>query len=86
MNDEINALKKNKTFDVVKKPIGRNIVGSKWVFKSKKNTDSNLARFRARAVAQEFSQAPGYDFEDIFAAVICWESRGLLLAICARTK
>jgi len=29
MNDEINALKKYNTFDVVNKPIGRNIVGSK---------------------------------------------------------
>jgi len=29
MNDEIIVLKKNKTFDVVNKPIGRNILGSK---------------------------------------------------------
>jgi len=86
MNDEIIALKKNKTFDVVNKPIGRNIVGSKWVFKTKKNADSTLERFRARAVAQGFSQAPGFDFEDTFAAVIQYESLRLLIAICARNK
>ena len=49
MNDEINALKKNKSFDMVNKLIGQNIVGSKWVFKNKKNADGTLERFRARA-------------------------------------
>jgi len=80
MDDEINALKKNN------KPTGRNIVGSKWVFKTKKNADGTLERFRARAVAQGFSQAPGFNFEDTFAPVIRYELLRLLLAICARNK
>jgi len=50
MNDEIIALKKNKTFDIVNKPIARNIVASKWAFKTKQNADSTLETFRARAV------------------------------------
>ena len=86
MNDEINALRKNKTFEVVDKPIGWNIVGSKWVFKTKRNADATLKRYRARAIAQEFSQAPGFDFEDTFAPVIRYESLRLLLALCARNK
>ena len=45
MKDEINALKKNKSFEVLDKPIGRNIVGSKWVFKTKRNADSTLERY-----------------------------------------
>ena len=86
MDDEINALKKNKTFEVIDKPIGRNIVRSKWVFKTTKNADGTLERFRARAVAQGFSQARGFDFEDTFAPVIRYESLRLLIAICARNK
>jgi len=86
MNDEIIALKKNKTFDIVSKPIGRNIVRSKWVFNTKKNADGTLERFRARAIAQGFSQAPGFDFEDTFAPFIQYESLRLLIAICARNK
>jgi len=42
MDDEINGLKKNNTFDVVDKPTGRNMVGSKWVLKTKKYADSTL--------------------------------------------
>jgi len=45
MNDEITALKKNKTFDFVNKPVGRNIVGCKWVFKIEKDADRTLERF-----------------------------------------
>ena len=86
MDDEINALKKNKTFEVIDKPIGRNIDESKWVFKTKKNADGTLERFRARAVAQGFSQAPSFDFEDTFAPVIRYEFLRLLIAICARNK
>ena len=86
MNDEINALKKNKTFEVVDKPIGRIIVGSKWVFKTKRNADGTLERYRARAVAERLSQAPGFDLEDTFTPVICYESLRLLLALCARNK
>jgi len=86
MDHEINTLKKNNTFAVVDKPTGRNIVGSKWVFKTKKNAGCTLERFRARAVAQGFSQAPGFDFEHTFAPFILYESLRLLLAICARNK
>ena len=86
MNDEITALKKNKTFEVVDKSIGRNIVGSKWVFKAKRNADGNLERYRARAIAQGFSPAPGFNFEDTFAPVIRDESHRLLHAPCARNK
>ena len=86
MNDEINALKKNKTFEVVDKPIGRNIVGSKCVFETKRNADGTLERYRARAVAQGFSPAPGFDFEDTFAPIIHYESLHLLIALCARNK
>jgi len=55
MDDEINALKKNNTFDIGDKATGWNIVGSKWVFKTKKNAGGTLERFRARAIAQGFS-------------------------------
>jgi len=86
MDDEITALKKNKTFEVVDKPIGRNIIDSKWVFKTKKNADGTLERYRARAVAKGYSQVSGFDFEDTFAPVIRYESLRFLLAICAKNQ
>ena len=86
MMHEINALMKNKTFSVVDKPIGRNIVVRKWVFKTKRNADSTLGRYRGRAVAHGFSQELGFDFEDTFAPVIHYELLSPLLGLCARNK
>ena len=74
MNEEIIALKKNKTFDFVNKPIARNIVRTKWVFKTKKNADGTLERFRGSAVEQGFSQAPAPHFDDTFVLVIHYAS------------
>jgi len=50
---------------------------------NEKEGDGKLERVRASAVAQGFSHAPGFDFEDTFAPVIRYESLRLLMAICA---
>lgn len=35
INDELNSLEKNKTWEIVEKPKNKNVVGCKWVFKIK---------------------------------------------------
>ncbi|MGL5074938.1 MAG: reverse transcriptase domain-containing protein, partial [Waterburya sp.] len=45
-------------------PEGRKLIGSKWVFKEKRD-----GRFRARLVCLGYSQIPGVDFSDNYAPV-----------------
>ena len=40
-------------------PEGTNIVESRWVFKIKCNEDGSIERFKARLVAQGYSQVRG---------------------------
>ena len=55
MDQELDALYTQNTWDVVPEPKGRKIVGSRWVFKLKKDALEKICRYKARLVAQGFS-------------------------------
>lgn len=51
MQDEIDAIRSNDTWDLVPRPLDTNIVGSKWVFRTKVYSDGSIERHKARLVA-----------------------------------
>jgi len=61
-------------------PKGVNIVGSKWVFREKKDTAGNVVQYKARLVAQGYLQVPGINYLDMFAPVACLASIQTVLA------
>ncbi|XP_035539660.1 uncharacterized mitochondrial protein AtMg00810-like [Juglans regia] len=52
MDDEIDALQLNNTWDIVNLPIGKKAIGSKWVYRLKYNSDGSIERHKARLVAK----------------------------------
>jgi hypothetical protein len=87
MQEELDTLHANNTWSVVPLPNNdRNVVGSKWVFKIKRDANGNIARYKARLVAQGFSQQPGTDFDEIFAPVVRYDSLRLLLALASHHR
>lgn len=83
MEEELTMLKDTGTWELVDPPQGANIVGSKWVYKAKKDAAGNVVRYKARLVAQGFSQVPGVDYFDTFAPVAKLSSIRAVLAIAA---
>jgi hypothetical protein len=69
---EMQAHIENGTWELVKLPPGRKAIGSKWVFKVKRNADGSIERYKACLVAQGFSQRPGIDFDETFAPTAKW--------------
>ena len=67
--EELDVLKAAGTWETVDAPVGANIVGSKWVFRAKKDAAGVVVRNKARLVAQGFSQVPGVDYFDTFTPV-----------------
>ncbi|KAK9065217.1 hypothetical protein SSX86_016600 [Deinandra increscens subsp. villosa] len=70
MHKEMAVLKENNTWTLVDRPPNVNIVGSKWLFKTKLRADGSVERHKARLVAQGFSQVPGFDFDHTFSPVV----------------
>ncbi|KAJ9558152.1 hypothetical protein OSB04_012766 [Centaurea solstitialis] len=70
MDAEMAAIISNYTWDLVPKPSDANIVGNRWLFRHKFDSNGRLERYKARLVAQGFSQQPGLDFDDTFSPVV----------------
>jgi hypothetical protein len=83
IHEELATLKAAGTWELVEKPEGANVVGSKWVFRAKKDAVGKIVRYKARLVAQGFSQIPGVDYFDTFAPVARLASIRAVLAFAA---
>ena len=85
VKDEIDKLQSMKAWRVTELPPGRKAVGCRWVFAVKYTPTGHIARYKARLVAQGFSQAPGVDFTETFSPTLKLDSLRTMLAIaCAR--
>ena len=68
--EEWNALIDFGTFELVDRPHDANVVGCKWVYKIKLKADGSVERFKARLVAQGFTQQHGLDFHETYSPVM----------------
>ncbi|WJZ98268.1 hypothetical protein VitviT2T_016807 [Vitis vinifera] len=69
MREEMSALEKNKTWEIVERPKGKNIVDCKWIFTLKYKADGSLERHKARLVAKWYTQTYGVDYQETFTPI-----------------
>lgn len=83
MKREMDAVEKNGTWKLTELPPGQKVIGLKWIFKIKRDTDGRVLKHKARIVAKGYVQKQGVDFEEIFAPVTRLETVRMLLALAA---
>ena len=62
MREEMSALEKNKTWEIVENLKRKNIADCKWIFTLKYKADESLEKHKARLVAKGYTQTYGVDY------------------------
>ena len=84
MEVEMKSLQDNNVWELVKLPEGRKCVGSKWVYKVKVDGDGHVERYKARLVAQGYTQQKGADYDETFSPVVRMESVRTVVGLAVR--
>ncbi|GJU08895.1 ribonuclease H-like domain-containing protein [Tanacetum coccineum] len=80
MQEELLQFKLQKVWVLVDLPKGKRAIGTKWIFRNKKDERGIVIRNKARLVAQGYTQEEGIDYDEVFAPVARIESIRLFLA------
>lgn len=79
--DELKSIQERKVWNLVPRTPGMHVLGSRFVYKTKRNPDGSIERFKARLVAQGYGQKKGVDFNEVFASTVAMQSLYVLLYI-----
>ena len=80
MHEELHQFFQNDVWELVSRPKGVNVIGTKWIFKNKSDEHGTVIRNKLRLVAQGYTQVEGIDLDETFAPVARLESIRILLA------
>lgn len=80
MDEEIKAIDRNNTCELVELPKGSQPIGVKRVLKKRMNDQGGIERFKARLIAKGYKQKAGIDYDGIFAPIARMETIWLLIS------
>ena len=83
MQEEMDSLHKNHTYELVKLPKGKKILKNKWVYRIKQEEHTSHPRYKARLVVKGFGQRKGINYDEIVSPVVKMTSIRVILGMTA---
>ncbi|KAK9078005.1 hypothetical protein SSX86_002062 [Deinandra increscens subsp. villosa] len=83
MQEELFQINKQKVWELVNLPDGAEPIGTKWVFRNKKDDRGIVVKNKARLVVQGYAQEEGIDYDEVFAPIVRLEAIRIFLAYAA---
>ena len=83
MKEEIEAIERNGTWDLTELPAGAKKIGVKWIFKTKRDENGEVSKYKARLVVRGYTQEFGIDYTEVFVPVARMETIRLVIAVAA---
>nr|GEX36947.1 putative ribonuclease H-like domain-containing protein [Tanacetum cinerariifolium] len=83
MHEELLQFKTRQVWILVDLPFGKKVIGTKWVYRNKKDERGVVVRNKARLVAQEYRQEERIDYDEVFAPVARIEAIRIFLAFAS---
>ncbi|GJS09506.1 retrovirus-related pol polyprotein from transposon TNT 1-94 [Tanacetum coccineum] len=69
MQEELLQFKLQEVWVLCDLPEGKRVIGTKWVFRNKRDERGTIIKNKARLVAQGYRQEEGVDYDEVFAPV-----------------
>nr|GFA69399.1 hypothetical protein [Tanacetum cinerariifolium] len=83
MQEELHQFDRLDVWELVDKPLCKNVINMKWLWKNKRDEENTVIRNKSRLMAKGYTQKEGIDFEESFAPVARLEAVQLFIAYVA---
>nr|GEV54579.1 retrovirus-related Pol polyprotein from transposon TNT 1-94 [Tanacetum cinerariifolium] len=83
MQEELHQFDRLKLWELVDKPLCKNVINMKWLWKNKRDEENTVIRNKSRLLAKGYAQKEGVDFEESFVPVAQLEAIRLFIAYAA---
>ncbi|XP_048436518.1 uncharacterized protein LOC125475589 [Pyrus x bretschneideri] len=86
MEDEMSMIEKNQTWELVRRPFDKLVIGVNWVYKTKLKLDGSVQKNKARLVAKGYAQKPRVNYNETLAPVARLDIIRTLIALAAKNN